>query len=82
MPSLRGIGLFKRAAHLPNVLRAPAQLTQPAWPLWDEHFELHGAVIQPLTEIGEATARMLRLNGAERVVERRLVQVLGQYRNG
>lgn len=48
---------------------------------WDQHFQLHGPVIQPLTEIGE-TARMLRLNAAERVVERRLMQVLGLYRKG
>jgi hypothetical protein len=30
--------------------------------------------------VGEVTARMLRLNAAERVVERRLMQMLGQYR--
>jgi hypothetical protein len=47
---------------------------------WDEHFQLHGPIIQPLTEIGEVTARMLRLNAAERVVERRLMQSLGAYR--
>jgi hypothetical protein len=28
------------------------------------------------------TARMLRLNAAERVIERRLLQALGQYRKG
>jgi HNH endonuclease len=49
---------------------------------WDEHFELHGPVIQPLTAVGEVTARMLRLNAAERVIERRLMQALGQYRKG
>lgn len=49
---------------------------------WDEHFKLQGPVIQPLTEVGEVTARMLRLNAAERVIERRLMQVLGQYRKG
>jgi hypothetical protein len=47
---------------------------------WDEHFQLQGPVIQPRTAIGEVTARMLRLNAAERVVERRLMQVLGLYR--
>jgi hypothetical protein len=47
---------------------------------WDEHFKLQGPVIQPLTAVGEATARMLRLNAAERVIERRLMQMLGQYR--
>jgi hypothetical protein len=47
---------------------------------WDEHFKLDGPVIQPLTPIGEVTARMLRLNLAERVIERRVLQALGQYR--
>jgi hypothetical protein len=47
---------------------------------WDEHFKLQGPVIQPLTAVGEVTARMLRLNAAERVIERRLMQMLGQYR--
>jgi hypothetical protein len=32
---------------------------------WDEHFKLHGPVIQPLTPTGEVTARVLRLNAAE-----------------
>jgi 5-methylcytosine-specific restriction endonuclease McrA len=49
---------------------------------WEEHFKLDGAVIQPLTPIGEVTAHMLRLNAAERVIERRLMQALGQYRKG
>ena len=48
----------------------------------DEHFKVRGPVIQPLTAVGEVTARMLRLNAAERVIERRLLQALGQYRKG
>jgi len=47
---------------------------------WDEHFKLNGPVIEPLTSVGEVTARMLRLNTAERVIERSLLQSLGQYR--
>ena len=45
-----------------------------------EHFKLDGPVIQPLTAIGEVTAHLLRLNAAERVIERRLFQALGSYR--
>jgi hypothetical protein len=33
-----------------------------------------------LNAVGEVTARMLRLNAAERVIERRLFQALGSYR--
>jgi hypothetical protein len=47
--------------------------------MWDEHFKLNGPVSQPLTLEGEVTARVLRLNAAERVIERRLLQSLEQY---
>ena len=56
------------------------RLFDPRQDSWDEHFKLHGPVIQPLTAVGEVTARMLRLNVAERVTERGLMQALGQYR--
>jgi HNH endonuclease len=37
---------------------------------WSDHFELNGAVITPLTEIGEATVRIFRFNDSERLEER------------
>ena len=46
---------------------------------WKSHFVLSGAVIEPLTEIGDVTASLLRMNTAERVVERQLLQALGRY---
>jgi HNH endonuclease len=52
----------------------------PRRDIWDEHFKLKGPVIQPMTPEGEATARVLRLNASERVIERQLWQALGQYR--
>jgi hypothetical protein len=58
----------------------PVQLFNPRRNSWDEHFKLDGAIIQPLTPVGEVTARMLRLNRTERVIERRLFQALGSYR--
>jgi hypothetical protein len=42
--------------------------------MWHEHFRIDGPVIQPLTAAAEITTRMLRLNAAERIVERRLLQ--------
>jgi hypothetical protein len=60
----------------------PIRLFDPRRDSWDEHFKLDGPVIQPLTPVGEATARILRLNIAERVIERRLFQALGRYRKG
>ena len=58
----------------------PIRLFDPRRDSWDEHFKLDGPVIQPFTAIGEVTARLLRLNAAERVIERRLFQALGSYR--
>ena len=60
----------------------PKRLFDPRRDSWDEHFKLDGPIIQPLTPVGEVTARMLRLNAAERVIERRLFQALGSYRKG
>jgi hypothetical protein len=34
-----------------------------------------------MTPVGEVTARVLRLNTSERVIERQLWQALGQYRS-
>ncbi|HCC58336.1 MAG TPA: HNH endonuclease [Solibacterales bacterium] len=46
---------------------------------WDEHFVFRGAVIEPLTAEGKATARLLKLNLDKRVVERRLLAAVGRY---
>ena len=59
---------------------SPIRLFDPRRDLWDDHFKLDGALIRPLTPIGEVTSRILRLNAAERVIERRLFQALGSYR--
>lgn len=40
---------------------------------WDEHFERVGARIEPRSAIGAATVRILRLNDADRILERRAV---------
>ena len=46
---------------------------------WDDHFVLQGALIEPLTAEGRATARLLKLNLDKRVVERRLLASVGRY---
>ena len=46
---------------------------------WNDHFRLNGAVIEPLDFIGEVTTRVLRLNTAERVVRRSILQQLRRY---
>jgi hypothetical protein len=54
-------------------------LFHPRSQRWADHFRLAGAVIQPLTPTGEATANLLRLNAAERVIERSVLQQLNRY---
>jgi hypothetical protein len=46
---------------------------------WDDHFRLNGSVIEPLTSVGEVTARLLKFNTAERVVRRSILQQLRRY---
>jgi hypothetical protein len=55
------------------------RLFDPRSQQWEEHFRLDGAIIQPLTVTGEATARLLQMNTSERVIERSLLQRLGRY---
>ena len=54
------------------ILRSPARLVGST-------FQAAGFCHQAANGIDEVTTRMLRLNAAERVIERRLMQALGQY---
>ena len=55
------------------------RLFNPRSDHWADHFQLEGAVIEPVSGIGSATASLLRLNAPERISERRLLQSLGRY---
>src|SRR5947209_19090718 len=46
---------------------------------WSEHFRLHGVVIEPLTEIGEATVRILQMNHDDQILEREVLSRCGRY---
>lgn len=46
---------------------------------WSEHFELQGIVIKPITEIGEATAKILDFNHLDRIIERQTLVKIGRY---
>ncbi len=48
---------------------------------WREHFYLNEVVIEPLTEIGEATIRILQMNADEQILERQVLQRRGRYPN-
>ena len=57
----------------------PVRLFHPRLDRWMDHFRIWGGIIEPLTPEGEVTARLLRFNQAERVVERTILQSTGQY---
>lgn len=44
---------------------------------WVEHFSINGAMFPPLSAKGRVTAKILKLNRAERIAERRLLAEAG-----
>lgn len=46
---------------------------------WADHFELSGASIEPLTDIGRVTVSIFQLNHPDRLEERELLVELGRY---
>lgn len=57
----------------------PVRLYHPRHQIWAEHFKLKWAKVSPLVEVGEATIKILRINDADRVPERQMLQVIGAY---
>jgi hypothetical protein len=51
----------------------------PRRDFWGEHFRLDEAVIQPLTDIGEVTARIFEFNSDDRLVERQALIAVDRY---
>ena len=66
-------------ASLSEVAGELVRLFNPRIDLWSEHFRLEGSLIEPLTSIGEATARILKFNESERVLEREELTAIGRY---
>ncbi len=46
---------------------------------WAQHFALADLVIEPLTAIGEVTARIFQFNSGDRIVEREALAEAGRY---
>lgn len=46
---------------------------------WSEHFRISGINIEPLTEIGEVTVRILEFNSIERLLEREALNAAGRF---
>jgi len=54
-------------------------LFNPRHQRWEDHFVLQGAVIEPLTAVGSATARLLKLNLDKLVAERQILIAVGRF---
>lgn len=55
------------------------RLYNPRNDRWREHFRLKGIVIEPLTEIGEATIRILQMNHNNQILERQVLSRRERY---
>ena len=55
------------------------RLFHPRRDRWSDHFQIDGALIVPITEVAEATARLLRFNSDDRLLERSMLQASGRY---
>ena len=55
------------------------RLFHPRHDLWADHFQLDGNLIRGLSDVGGATAELLKFNVPERIAERSLLQSLGSY---
>lgn len=57
------------------------RLYNPRTDRWSEHFHIDGAEIKPLSDIGEATVRILKINADERWLEREVLIARKKYPN-
>ncbi|MBI5914179.1 MAG: HNH endonuclease [Bacteroidetes bacterium] len=62
---------------LPSLLLV--RFFNPRIDLWDEHFEVSGALILPKTEIGEATVKIFQFNQVDRLLEREMLVNAGLF---
>jgi HNH endonuclease len=58
---------------------AAQRLFNPRTQSWKDHFRLRGAVIEPISPIGEATVRALKMNLDRRIQDRAALQRSGCY---
>jgi hypothetical protein len=71
---------FRKGTNLTGIDEATGKVVKlfhPRQDRWAEHFALRGGRIEPLTETGRATARLLDFNAAERVGARDFERLTG-----
>ena len=57
----------------------PEFLYNPRTQIWENHFQLDGPLIVPLTATGRATARLFQLNQIDRVLLRKELIAISRY---
>lgn len=71
-----------KGSDVASVSKMTAELVRffnPRTDRWADHFRLNGSLIESLTDIGEATSRILRFNDLDRVLEREALVTIGRY---
>jgi len=66
-------------ATIDQVTKEIVPLFNPRGQVWNKHFYIENARIEGNTQIGQATARLLKFNVPNRVLERQVLMSQGQY---
>jgi hypothetical protein len=66
------------ASNIPGTVKL-VRFYNPRTDKWADHFRLNGNIIEPLTDIGEATVRILGFNCNDRILEREALIGAGSY---
>jgi len=71
-----------KGSDLGSIIWETRELTRfyhPRWDKWGDHFNLDGYLIQPITNIGVVTARILGFNDQPRLLERQILMSQKKY---
>lgn len=68
-------------ASISQQTRTLVRFYNPRTDHWADHFEISNFHINPVSEIGEVTSRILRFNDSEQILERQALNDIGRYPN-
>ncbi|MGB7441725.1 MAG: HNH endonuclease signature motif containing protein [Coleofasciculaceae cyanobacterium] len=66
-------------ATIDQITKEIVPLFNPRQQVWDEHFYIQNAKIEGKSQIGQATARLLKFNVPNRVLQRQVLISQGEY---
>lgn len=72
----------RKGSDLGTLSRRTGTLTRffhPRTDAWPAHFSLAATLIEPLSDIGDGTARILGFNEDDRIAERQILSATGRY---